>query len=53
MERPVMPYTCAEYRKEMILVHLKKQLNRKNLTQEEKADIDLQIKELEASLGLD
>lgn len=48
-----MPYTCADYRKEMTLVQLKKQLNRENLTKEEKAAIESQIQELEAAIGLD
>ncbi len=46
-------YTCSDYRREMILISLKKQLASGNLTGEEKKALEKQVKELEAHTGLD
>ena len=48
-----MEYTCAEYRIEMILLNLKRRLQREGLGEEERGDILLQIKKLEAIMGLE
>jgi hypothetical protein len=48
-----MDYTCVDYRTEMILLGLKRRLQSESLSEKEKDDIRLQIKELEASMGLD
>lgn len=48
-----MAFTCADYRQEMMLVALKKQLTKDSLTSEENAAISIRIRELEAAMGLD
>ncbi len=48
-----MDYTCVDYRTEMILLGLKRRLQNESLSEEEKKAIRLQIKELEATMGLD
>jgi hypothetical protein len=48
-----MEYTCADYRIEMILLNLKRRLQREGLGEEERDDILLQIKQLEAKMGLE
>jgi hypothetical protein len=45
--------TCNEYRAEMILLGLKKKLNQKNLSKEEKRKIKKEIKNLEIAMGMD
>ena len=46
------PYTCAEYREEMMLLGLKQRLNHKNLSEEEKEAISREIKKLEIAMGI-
>ncbi|MGD9082491.1 MAG: hypothetical protein PVJ50_02700 [Desulfobacterales bacterium] len=46
-------YTCADYRIEMILLNLKRRLQQKGLSEKERGDILLQIKKLEAKMGLE
>ncbi len=41
-------YTCADYRAEMILLSLQRRLCLKDLSAEERNDILLKVKELEA-----
>jgi hypothetical protein len=48
-----MEYTCADYRFEMILLNLKRCLQHEGLSEEERDDILLQIKKLEAKMGLE
>jgi hypothetical protein len=48
-----MEYTCADYRIEMILLNLKRRLKDKWLSEEERDDILLKIKQLEAKMGLE
>ena len=48
-----MEYTCTDYRIEMILLNLKRRLEYKALSKKERDDILLQIKELEAKMGLE
>ena len=45
-----MEYTCTDYRAEMILLSLKRRLYLEDLNQEDRNDILLKIKELEASM---
>ncbi len=46
-------YTCNEYRQEMILVGLRKQLGNPRLSKEEKDQLEKQIRQLEAEMELD
>lgn len=46
-------YTCSDYREEMRLLGLKKQLNEKNLSKSEKQAIEAEIVKLEKILHLD
>jgi len=46
-------YTCADYRIEMILLSLRQRLQREDLSEEERNDIILQMKKLEAAMELD
>lgn len=46
------PYTCADYREEMMLLGLKKRLEAEGLSDEEKASIQKRIAEIEKSMGL-
>lgn len=46
------PYTCADYREEMMLLGLKKRLETESLTDEEKASIQDRIAAIEKSMGL-
>ncbi len=46
-------YTCNDYREEMILVGLKKRLNKPGITKEEKEVLLKEIKKVEQQMGLD
>lgn len=46
-------YTCNEYRQEMILVGLRKQLGNPQLSKEEKERLEKQIHQLEAEMEMD
>ena len=46
-------YTYADYRIEMILLSLRQRLQREDLSEEERNDIILQMKKLEAAMELD
>lgn len=48
-----MKYTCTDYRSEMILLSLKRQLQYQDLSEEERDNIILQIKKLEAEMELE
>ena len=48
-----MEYTCADYRVEMILLNLNRLLQHEGLSEEERDHILLQIKELEAKMGIE
>jgi len=50
---PDTKYTCSDYREEMRLLGLKKQLNAKNLSKSEKQDIEAEIAKLEKILQMD
>ena len=47
------PYTCSEYREEMLLLSLRRRLHAESLTEEERAELRRQIRDLEASMGMD
>lgn len=46
-------YTCNDYRAEMILLGLQKQLTRQDLTCEEKEALHRRIAEVEKEMGMD
>jgi len=46
-------YTCSDYRDEMRLLGLKKQLNEKNLSKSEKHALEAEIARLEKILQID
>jgi hypothetical protein len=46
------PYTCADYREEMMLLGLKKRLETESLSEEEKASIQDRIARIEKSMGM-
>jgi hypothetical protein len=46
-------YTCNEYRQEMMLAGLRKQLANPDLDESEKKHLEQQIRQLEAEMGLD
>ena len=47
------PYTCTEYRQEMVLLGLKRRLADPALDPSEKKQIEKEIKILEAQMGMD
>lgn len=47
------PYTCNDYRQEMILVGLKRQLADPKLDPAEKKRIEAEVQKLEAAMGMD
>ncbi|MBE9594519.1 MAG: hypothetical protein IMF19_13695 [Proteobacteria bacterium] len=47
-----MEYTCVDYRSEMKLLGLKRKLEEENLTEEERAQIIQEIKELEEEMEM-
>ena len=47
-----MKYTCVDYRSEMKLLGLKKRLEEENLSEEERAQIVREIKELEKKMDM-
>jgi len=53
MTNPKAPYTCAEYRKEMILLMLRRRLHQESLSREERDAVANEIRALEAEMGLD
>ena len=46
------PYTCHDYRKEMILLGLRNRLNAPGLSEEEKQHILAEIRRLEEEIGM-
>ncbi len=44
-------YTCNDYRKEMILLSLRRRLQRRDLSEDEKKEIEADIAKLEKSIG--
>ena len=47
-----MEYTCVDYRSEMKLLGLKRRLEEENLTEEDRAQIVQEIKELEEEMEM-
>ena len=52
-KNPATPYTCNEYREEMILLGLRRKLAQKDLTPEERDRLRDEIAEVEKKMGLD
>ncbi|HCY87921.1 MAG TPA: hypothetical protein DHV36_22485 [Desulfobacteraceae bacterium] len=52
-EQKTANYTCNDYRAEMVLLGLQRQLARPDLTPEEKAELKSRIAEAEKQMGLD
>jgi len=48
-----MKYTCVDYRSEMKLLGLKRRLEEENLSEEERAQIVQEIKDLEKEMDID
>jgi hypothetical protein len=46
-------YTCNDYREEMILLGLRKQLNDTTISPEKKKEIEKEIRTLEQKMGMD
>ncbi|WP_319408153.1 hypothetical protein [uncultured Desulfosarcina sp.] len=51
--KPAGKYTCMEYRQEMILLGLKRQLEDPGLSELQRIDIEGEIRELERQMGMD
>lgn len=47
------PYTCNDYRAEMILLSLEKRLHRPGLEEEEKLALEAEIKKVRAQMGME
>ena len=47
-----MKYTCADYRSEMKLLGLKRRLEEENLSEEERAQMVQEIKDLEEEMDM-
>ncbi|MGD9209586.1 MAG: hypothetical protein PVI90_02365 [Desulfobacteraceae bacterium] len=51
MDRPNR-YTCNEYRQEMMLIGLKRQLQKATLSEEEREDLQKKINQLESEMDI-
>ena len=51
--KPNATYTCTEYRQEMILLGLKRQLENPGLPESEKLRITEKVRQLEQQMGMD
>lgn len=47
------PYTCNDYRSEMILLSLERQMNKPDLTETEKRKIAAEIKRVKAEMDME
>lgn len=47
------PYTCADYRLEMLLAGLHRQLADPDLSESQKEQLRIRIRELEKQIGMD
>ena len=45
-------YTCTEYRQEMVLLSLRRRLADPTLNPSEKKELEVQIRKLEADMGM-
>ncbi len=52
MEGKKSPYTCNEYRQEMMLLGLRRRLNREGLTDAEKEQLQHEIAQLETDMQM-
>ncbi|WP_419662544.1 hypothetical protein [Desulfosarcina variabilis] len=50
---PTGKYTCSEYREEMLLLGLKRQLEDPTLSESEKKQLSEKITKLEQQMGMD
>ena len=51
--KPGAPYTCGDYRQEMVLLGLKKRLALGGLAPDEKKELEEEIARLEKEMGMD
>ena len=51
--KPIGKYTCLQYREEMLLLGLKRQLEDPTLPETEKQRLSEKIRELEKKMGMD
>lgn len=51
--KPPAKYTCMEYREEMLLLGLKRQLERPGLPEAERRRLAERVRELEERMGMD
>jgi len=51
--KPNAKYTCTEYRQEMILLGLKRQLENSGLPESERMRIAEKVRQLEQQMGMD
>lgn len=51
--KPQGKYTCTEYREEMLLLGLQRQLADPDLTEAQRARLIERIRDLEAKMGMD
>jgi hypothetical protein len=49
----IQPYTCSDYRQEMMLLGLENRLSSENLSDEERLNLVEEIKKLEALMCMD
>lgn len=49
---PDTPYTCSEYREEMLLLGLQRRLHADGVSEEEREHLKARIKELESAMGM-
>jgi len=49
----LQPYTCSDYRQEMMLLGLKNRLSNENLSDEEKRNLVQEVKKLETVMCMD
>jgi hypothetical protein len=52
MKSPATPYTCSDYRAEMILLSLERRLNQPDLAEKEKKEIEAEIEKIKAEMGM-
>jgi len=48
-----LPYTCRQYREEMVLLGLRKRLSEATLTDDERQAIEQEILRLETQMGME
>ncbi len=48
-----MKYTCTQYREEMLLLALRRQVAQENLTEEQKKELQEKIRKLEKEMDME